>query len=222
MPEDWELIHEEVGDAVFLLDANTLVPGMTLAELEQLDFSYFPERAGWYYQQFNKLAFGLLPRDSNHYLIWDADTIPLKPMDFFTEDGCVWFNGSDEFHLPYFENYARLLGHGADREFSFISEHMVVDCRILKEMLGAIEQRFTGTGGWAWKIMHNLAGNDISLFSEYETYGHFVKMKHGATARYRYLPWSRAVKTRGFEPPPELLKSLAREFYYATFEIYSD
>ncbi|MBI4819192.1 MAG: hypothetical protein HY791_23170 [Deltaproteobacteria bacterium] len=215
--------ESKLGGRVELLDADELTPGMTLAGLQNLrGFPYFPARAGWYLQQINKLAFGLLPSTDSHFLIWDADTVPLRPLSFFDELGRVWFTMSKEFHLDYFENYTRLLGHGADREFSFISEHMVVDRRILKEMFETIERRFPGEESWAWKIMRNLRGNHISLFSEYETYGHYVKAKHRQTAAYRFLPWHREVhEYADFEPSPEKLARLAETYSYATFEIYA-
>jgi hypothetical protein len=66
------------GDVRFI-DADTLVPGMTLASLCKADLPYFPARAGWYFQQFCKLAFGLLDPARPRYLIWDADAVPLRP-----------------------------------------------------------------------------------------------------------------------------------------------
>ncbi len=221
-PTDHAMLRERLGSRVELLDARSLIPDMTLAALEKLPVAEFPQRAGWYYQQLNKLAFGLRPSCGAHYLIWDADTVPLRPMTFFDAQGRVWFNGSAEYHLEYFENYARLLGHSAEREFSFVSEHMVVDTAILQEMLDTIDRRFPGTESWAWKIMRNLSGEGISLFSEYETYGHYVKAKHPDKAAYRFLPWTRDKKIGlDWEPNAALLAELAQHYFYATFDLFA-
>ncbi|WP_409530107.1 DUF6492 family protein [Sphingobacterium sp.] len=39
------------------------------------------DRAGWYFQQFLKMEISKIIQ-SDHYLIWDADTIPLKTDPF--------------------------------------------------------------------------------------------------------------------------------------------
>lgn len=221
LPRDLKKFRETLGSRIALLDADTLIPDMTLSALKQYPLAWFPVRAGWYYQQLCKFAFALRPSTERHYLIWDADTIPLRPMTFFDAEGRMLFNKADEYHLPYFENYARLLGHEAQREFSFIAEHMAIDKAILRDMLGTIERRFPGDESWAWKIIKNLRGDHVSLFSEYETYGHYVKHMYPEKAAYRSLPWSRHWNPdRTFTPSPKLLARLAERYFYSTFELY--
>jgi len=124
-----------------------------------------------------------------------------------------------EFHQPYFQTYEKILGRPAKREFSFISQHMLIQKSVLREMLGEIERHCPGDENWAWKIMRNLAGEGSNRFSEYETYGNYVKEKYPERVQYRELPWERhGAKACGRHPTPAALEKLGQDFFYASFE----
>ena len=180
-----------LGHDVTLIDEDAFIPGLTLAQLRALAEPGFPQGAGWYFQQFLKFGFAFQEPGDDHYLIWDADTVPLRPLEFFDDQGRMLFTTATEHHQPYFETYRNLLGHDPHREFSFIAQHMIVRKSILREMLLRIEQNFLGTENWAWKIMRHLAGAGTNRFSEYETFGHYVKNIHPEAAVFRQLPWLR-------------------------------
>jgi hypothetical protein len=127
-------------------------------------------------------------------LIWDADTVPLRPMRFFDESGRMLLTKATEHHTPYFETYRRLLGEEPRREFSFIAQHILVQKSLLREMLARIEAHIPGDGNWASKIMRTLPTQGVNLFSEYETYGHYVKNHHSERVRFVERSWLR--------PPP--------------------
>ncbi len=61
------------------------------------------------------------------------------------------------------------------REFSFISQHMIVQKSILREMLGRIESNFPGPNRGRGRSCGILKARGPNLFSEYEMFGHFVK-----------------------------------------------
>src|SRR5713226_6538965 len=109
-----------LGADVELLDEDTLIPGMTLAKLKGLPLPGFPQGAGWYFQQLLKLSFGFHRPENDFYLIWDADTIPLRQLEFFDDEGRMLFTIAGEHHEPYFETYRWLLQEEPNREFSFI------------------------------------------------------------------------------------------------------
>jgi Family of unknown function (DUF6492) len=204
---------------VEMIDEDAFLPAMTLADLRQLSLPGFPQGAGWYFQQLAKLAFCFREPDRHHYLIWDADTIPLRPMEFFDNAGRMIFTTATEEHQPYFDTYRKLLREDPRREFSFISQHMIVQKSILREMLGKIESNFPGEDSWAWKIMRNLEGTGTNLFSEYEMLGHYVKNHYPSSATYRGLSWIRdgARQSRGI-PSAADLKRLGQKYDYAAFE----
>jgi hypothetical protein len=208
-----------LGPDVALLDEDTFVPGLTLAQMRTLAEPGFPQGAGWYFQQFLKFGFAFQETGDDHYLIWDADTVPLRPLEFFDDEGRMLFTTATEHHRPYFETYQNLLRHNPRREFSFISQHIIVRKSILREMLQTIEQNFPGPENWAWKIMRHLAGDGTNRFSEYETLGHYVKNIHPATAVFRQLPWLReGSKLVSTHPSPADLARLAKDYAFVSFE----
>jgi hypothetical protein len=59
------------------------------------------KRSGWYIQQFLKMIYCRLCRDK-FYLIWDSDTIPIKKVKMFNNNGKPIFDVKTEYHKPYF------------------------------------------------------------------------------------------------------------------------
>jgi hypothetical protein len=208
-----------LGPDVALIDEDAFIPGLTLAQLRTLTEPGFPQGAGWYFQQFLKLGFAFHETGDDHYLIWDADTVPLRPMEFFDDQGRMLFTIAAEYHRPYFETYQNLLRHDPHREFSFISQHIIVRKSILREMLQAIESNFPGPENWAWKIMRHLRGEGTNRFSEYETLGHYVKNIHPATSVFRQLPWLRdGSKLVSINPSAMDLAQLGENYAFVSFE----
>jgi len=207
------------GEGVEILNEDEMIPGMTLQALRTLFLPGFPHGAGWYFQQLLKFAFGFRETETDYYLIWDADTVPLRPLQFFDSSGRMLFTTANEMHEPYFDNYRRLLGEGANREFSFIAQHIIVQKSILRELLQRIERNCSGPDGWAWTIMRNLQGSSTNLFSEYETLGHYVKNHYPTRAVYRHLSWLRegGLKTFG-RPTSRTLNELAETYDFVAFE----
>ena len=133
------------------------------------------KRAGWYFQQFLKMGYARICRKA-YYLVWDADTIPLKPIVFFDGDKML-FNMKEEHHAPYFDTIYKLLGNNmklADQ--SFITEGMVIKTTIMKEVIDSIESSPV-SGRWFYeKIINAIDENELNYsgFSEYETYGTYL------------------------------------------------
>lgn len=208
-----------LGGLAEILDENEVVPEMTLEQLQLLPLPEFPRGAGWYFQQYLKLAFAFRNQEDDYYLIWDADTIPLRPLEFFDAQGRMLFATSAEFHPPYFDTYRKILGTEPHREFSFISQHIIVRKSIARQMLKQIEQHCPGDQNWAWKITHNLAGAGSNRFSEYETYGHYLKNAYPELAAFRQLPWLReGTQHLSLRPSRAQLESLGRDYCFAAFE----
>jgi len=191
-----------------------------LAELQKINRPHFPRAAGWYFQQLLKLQFAFLHPDDDYYLIWDADTVPLRPLQFFDHDGRMLLTKAAEYHLPYFETYQRLLREPPQREFSLIAQHMIVQKSIAREMLARIQQQTDGHQHWAWSIMASLPPQGDNLFSEYETYGHYVKNHYPDRIRFIERNWLRegTEHTGGWIPRPPDLQQLGQKYDYVAFE----
>lgn len=144
---------------------------------------------GWYYQQFLKMQYARVCGDS-YYLAWDGDTIPCRPFSMFHEElGVPYLDVKREYHEEYFVTLAKLLpGMHKCIEKSFISEHMLIDCGLMRELLGEIEANsgIPGTAFWE-KIIHSIEGEKLqsNSFSEFETYGTYVALRHPTAYRLR-------------------------------------
>jgi hypothetical protein len=165
---------------------------MPLSEVAAWPVDGFPERAGWYYQQLIKLALAQSAIAEQHFLIWDADTIPYRRMSMFEGERLVFTRGF-EFHRPYFETNRRLIG--VDRSqgprFSAISQHMPVDRTLMGEMLDFLAKS-SPDGSWIGAIRAALVDRQGgSLLSEYELFADWLRVRHPERLLLRRLPWSR-------------------------------
>jgi hypothetical protein len=208
-----------VGDRVDLRNEDMAIPGLTGNKLAAFNHPVFPRMTGWYFQQILKYALAFERTDEDYYLIWDADTIPLSPMKFFDAEGRMLFVPAIEYHEPYFRTYANLMGEEARREYSFISQHQIVQKSVLREMLMKIEERHPVSGGWPFSVLGGMIGGYGNLFSEYETYGHYLKAHYLPRMGLRPLPWLReGTELYGYLPGKSVLTALSRDYVYVSFE----
>ena len=139
-------------------------------------------RTGWYFQQFLKMAYAYKCQDM-YYLIWDADTIPGRDIEFLSTKGKILFNMKNERHSPYFYTIDKLF-NGQLKVFnrrinqSFISEGMLIKKEIMEKMLFDIEKNSTIYGKFFWEKILYAIGEEGLLkggFSEFETYGNYLR-----------------------------------------------
>jgi hypothetical protein len=219
--EDFQRFRDACGSELILWDENSLLSGITMKQLRELPLPFFPKGAGWYFQQFLKFAFVDVSNSDAHYLIWDADTVLLKPIDLFDTKGRPYYTKAAEHHRPYFETFQQLFGVPAVRDFSFISQHQMIHKPILRQMLAEIEERNPESRHWVWAVMSNLRGDGSNLFSEYETYGHYAKWKCPESMAFRELSWTRnGERLAGYPPDPTKLKALSTDYSFAAFETF--
>jgi hypothetical protein len=116
---------------------------------------------------------------NKYYLIWDSDTIPIKEVNMFSNDGKPFFDVKTEYHRPYFITLKKIFPElGKKNKFSFISEHMIINTNLMKNMIKRITFNKNLIGNtWYEKIINciNIKDLPFSGFSEFETYGTFVK-----------------------------------------------
>jgi hypothetical protein len=194
--------------AIFF-DENKVIEGLT-AE------SYPHKRWGWYYQQILKLGMADWV-ETDHYLIVDADTVFLRNVPLISHSGKPLYATGKEFHKPYLDVFERLLGFRAKREFSFTVHHMIYNAHIVREM----RERFPEKP-WYLKIIKYVEPQapwfSGAQFSEYETYGHYIKALHPNEANIRPLRWT---NIGGMLPTETILRKLARYFDFCSFHAYS-
>lgn len=146
---------------------------------------------GWYYQQFLKMQYARVC-EKDYYLVWDGDTVPCKMFHMFhEEDGVPCFDLKTEYHEGYFDTLSRILpGMKKCLKKSFISEHMLFSKKYMCEMLEEIESNSALKGNTFYeKVLYCMSQDEIleSNFSEFETYGTYMTLKH--PGEYRYRVW---------------------------------
>lgn len=185
-----------LGDKVGFLDENSIIPfdavhaAMTRALESVLRGRELPRGiTGWYYQQFLKMQYACMCGDA-YYLVWDGDTIPCRPFSMFHEKlGIPYLDIKGEYHETYFDTLAKLLpGMRKCIEKSFISEHMLINCEIMRQLIRDIEANREIPGSTFWeKVIHVIDVQKLqsNSFSEFETYGTYVALRHPGAYRLR-------------------------------------
>jgi hypothetical protein len=179
-----------------VIDEGTLTKNMKVFEFRSSNVPFFPKAFGWYYQQILKMNYARMTSAKN-YLVWDADTIPLKSIPFFDSNGRVYFTTAEEYHAPYFHTYEQLLGEKPAHNNSFISQHMIVNTAVMRNILEHIES-IHQVDDWTQALLQVLCKSPYSqnLFSEYETYANYFASRFPDRMTIRSLQWSREENTR--------------------------
>lgn len=190
------------------LDENTIVPGLTRT-------TYRGKRWGWYFQQFIK--YGMCEHvQTDYYLVIDSDTVFLRNVTFFNEHNKPLYNPTTEHTPDYFDKFFQLFGVQADYEYSFIAHHMVFSKQIMREMLEELSTEMR----WYENIMQGIdPSNETqsqSLFADYETYGHYLKLRHPEEVNLRKLTLGNA----SLKPCKNLLIYFSQQYDYCCFHHY--
>lgn len=209
-----------------ILNEDQFIPGIDLATIQGILQRKIgsPHRGGWYFQQFLKMQACRLPDIADRYLIWDSDTILLKPLEFFDQQGRILIAPSRRYHKPYFEAINRLFGLDKQKDYSFVTEHLMVCTAFMMEILKCLEASAAGEVTWVETIMEAVSPSHLATtgFSEYETYGTYVSARYPDSFTCRELKGTRkGAISFGMQPDARDLFALMQNGYaYATFEAY--
>lgn len=170
----------KLGERVSYIDEDSILPFESVNDVmkKALQCEDVPRGiTGWYYQQFLKMRYSLQCQDT-YYMVWDGDTIPCKRVEAFGEGNIPYFDLKREYHEEYFITLAELFpGMQKCMEKSFISEHMLMNCDLMKEMICEIEENKALRGeAFYEKIIYAIETDKLTSnsFSEFETYGTWV------------------------------------------------
>jgi len=128
-------------------------------------------RFGWYLQQFIKMAELDDGNVNDINLIWDADTIPLRKIEF-EKNGKLYFFQGKEYNLPYFKLIKSLIGSEKLISTSFIAQCLPYKVKWFRNFKKEIEKK--NYGNWFEEIINLIDLNENSGFSEYETLGTYA------------------------------------------------
>lgn len=222
---------DEKSPKVCFIDEDSLYEGMTFSSVRSLIAKITDNdeaainRSGWYFQQFLKMAYCMKCENAN-YLVWDSDTVPVHEISMVNRvTGAYYFDIKTEFHKEYFDTMSKLIPKlRKTTDFSYISEHMIFDVNIMKELIEQImlNADIQGTAFWE-KILYAIEPAVIrgSGFSEFETYGTYVNVFYNS--RYENRVWkSLREGTIFFGEKGELsdtqLRMLSSEYDAVSFE----
>ncbi len=178
---------------------------------------------GWYYQQFLKMEYSRIC-EGEYYMSWDGDTVPCKKVVMLNEAGTPYLDLKHEYNELYFTTMGKLIpGLKKFIEPSFISEHMLFKCDIMKRLIAKIESNESISGSRFYeKIINCIPLDDIqgNGFSEFETYGNFVCLTSPMT--YKLREWF-SFRLAGEFFDPETISDddyewLGRDFDAISFE----
>lgn len=178
-----ELIRQsDVGGQAGFLEEDELIPFADVHQVmkDLLGTEDLPRGVtGWYYQQFLKMQYAFVCEDE-YYLIWDGDTIPCKPFSMFREDGLPYLDLKQEYHEEYFHTIENLFpGMRKSIAKSFISEHMLIRCDIMKQLVRDMMES-AAENTFYERILRAIRPGQImnTGFSEFETYGTYVSFRY--------------------------------------------
>lgn len=211
------------------IDEDMLYSGMTFEAVRIILEELNPRavgRTGWYFQQFLKMAYCFVT-SQKHYLVWDGDTIPLRKLGFYdSQEGRYLFNLKSEFNKPYFDTLEKLFVPVITKQIdrSFISEHMMINTDIMKNLIADIEsnQQLKGNSFYE-KILRAVDPKNlpVSGFSEYETYGSYMLQHYSAIMKFRNFTTMRhGGMFFGANPTSSDIEWAAKSFDTISFEKY--
>lgn len=225
-PEVGELIEKACyGERFRFIDEDTIIPFQKVHEIikEILEDDNVPRNVtGWYYQQFLKMEYARVTKDS-YYLAWDGDTIPIRKVKMF-ENGKPLFDWKREYEEEYFITISQLFPDLRKIvEMSFISEHMLFHTRIMGKMLGDIEKNTCLKGKTFYeKILRTIGKERLkkNSFSEFETYGTYCGVYF--PEQYRLRRWTSYRHCGQYFSPDDItdreIEWLSKDFDAISFE----
>ncbi len=214
-----EIIENMHFDNVCFYDENEMIPNLTFNTVKEYLAKYNTEKStGWYFQQFLKMGYALIT-DSEYYMSWDSDTLPLTNIEMF-EDDKVIFSLKREYNKPYFETIESLLHLKKCIKPSFIAEHMMFKTEYMKELLDVIQNN-DRNNEWFINILNAVPKESlcVSGFSEFETYGTYIYNYHHDAYLYKKIKAIRKGKMIfGDVPNDYVMQWLGKHYLSISFE----
>lgn len=223
-----ELFPDDI-EHINFVDEDCMYNGLSFATVRKLIEKRYPKavrRTGWYFQQFLKLAFSYIS-ETEYYLTWDSDTVPLHRIEFFNPKGlpyldCRPYVPEDE---AYFDTIRNIWSDGTVKKSdfnSYITEHMIFSSTIVKKMLAEIEQNSHLEGmSFYEKIINAIPKGTLNLsgFSEFETYATYLNSRYSSCFELRRWHNLRHGKVYfGSHPSQEQLDWAAKEYDVVSIE----
>lgn len=178
-------------------------------------------RVGWYLQQFVKIAAVLENDPASTVLIWDADTVPLKPLEFINPQGKLMYYQGEEYRKSYFDFIELALGLQRTQEFSFVAQSLTTKVAWAKELFDSLES--STKMPWMDAILFHLNPAEPAGFAEFETLGTWIWHHHRDEIVISNRPWYRNGLSLVGNPmnlSRSSWKGLAKSYDFISFEVW--
>ena len=121
--DDIKIIDED--EIISLEEFNEIFEKMSKNILYKTQFK---KRLPWYYQQILKITFALnyINEKNENLVIWDADTIILKKINFFNKDKSIKYGNFFEFHKAYYLTNESILKNLPNYYISFLNQFIAI------------------------------------------------------------------------------------------------
>lgn len=151
--------------------------------IKSLFYKKIQTRLNWYYQQILKLSFviSFIEEKNENIIIWDADTVLLKKINFFTNQKSIAFGSTAEFFKSYYETNKIILGKLPKYFVSSLTQFASISVKdnsnLVKDLKNTYPRNLNESlPNWLTRIIFSSIikahkNYNGSLFSEYELIG---------------------------------------------------
>ena len=181
------------------------------------------DRVGWYLQQFVKISAVLTHDDRDVVLIWDADTVPLKKLEFINSNGKFIYYKGDEYRKSYFDFIECALGLKRTQNFSFIAQSLILKVSWARELTNALAQN--AQLPWIDAVLSFLDKAEPAGFAEFETLGSWVWNHHHDEMLISERPWYRnglSLVGNPLKLSHSVWNGLAKSYDFISFEAWDE
>jgi len=144
-------------------------------------FKIIQPRLRWYYQQILKISFIIdyVEQKNKNIVIWDADTLILKKINFFKNNYSLSYGTTSEYHRAYYDTNKKILKELPKYYISSLAQFIslsVFENRFLNKKLFKFMKKKSTTSKWISRIIFKAIAQEHknyngSMFSEYELIG---------------------------------------------------
>jgi hypothetical protein len=169
-------------------------------------------------QQFIKIEAAKNIKKDDIFVIWDADTIPLKKIIFYKSKKILFYKGLQPKHKPYFDLIEKTFLYDKNLKYSLIAQCMAFKGAWIKSFYNYFIKKYKVN----WKIFYinNINFREQSGFSEFETLGNFFYKNFKNDIKFLKNNWCllgyseiRSLKNFQFQK-----KKLSKKYFFISFE----
>ena len=219
VPDAQVQMFAAVTKAPYQVKPESLFVGNLKEKISRTLTSENQDRVGWYLQQFVKISVVLTHDDRDVVLIWDADTVPLKKLEFINSSGRFIYYKGDEYRKSYFDFIERALGLKRTQNFSFIAQSLILKVSWARELTNALAQ--SAQLPWIEAALSFLDKAEPAGFAEFETLGTWIWNHHHDEILISERPWYRnglSLVGNPLKLSQSVWNGLAKSYDFISFE----